>query len=124
MFVTDRKQYPNFSAHEFNCKHTGRNRMQAHFIERLQRLRTEYGRPIIITSGYRDPTHPVEAKKARPGMHSHGIASDIQCNGPECHRILQLALKHGFTGIGIQQKGNGRFIHLDLRETEPTVWSY
>ena len=27
------------------------------------------------------------------------------------------------TGIGVQQKGAGRFIHLDLRST-PTVWSY
>jgi zinc D-Ala-D-Ala carboxypeptidase len=39
---------------------------------------------------------------------------------------LRLAFKLGFTGIGVQQKGSGRFIHLDTMEggTRPTVWSY
>jgi hypothetical protein len=32
----------------------------------------------------------------------------------------------GFTGIGVQQKGTGRFIHVDLTvgQNRPTVWSY
>jgi hypothetical protein len=29
----------------------------------------------------------------------------------------------GFKGIGVQQKGAGRFIHLDDRE-DPAIWSY
>jgi hypothetical protein len=38
-------------------------------------------------------------------------------------RFLRLALELGFTGIGVQQKGTGRFIHLDLRAV-PAIWSY
>jgi len=37
-----------------------------------------------------------------------------------------LALELGFTGIGVQQKGTGRFPHLDTLEEppRPNVWSY
>jgi hypothetical protein len=41
--------------------------------------------------------------------------------------VLSLAFKHGFSGIGVQQKGTGRFIHVDVCSTElprPSVWSY
>lgn len=124
MTVTDWNRYVNFSKREFDCKHTGRNRMNTEFMDKLQALRTEYGRAMIITSGYRDPSHPVEARKAVAGTHSQGIACNIACNGPGCYLILKLALKHGFTGIGINQKGASRFIHLDIRKTTPTVWSY
>jgi hypothetical protein len=42
---------------------------------------------------------------------------------------MRLALAKGFTGIGVQQKGGGRFIHLDNLpngpgQPRPTVWSY
>lgn len=122
--VTDWSPYPNFSKREFDCKHTGRNRMRADFMAKLQALRSEFGKPMVISSGYRDPSHPVEARKSLPGTHAHGIACDIRCHGPECFEVLALALKHGFTGIGIAQKGGSRFIHLDIRRTVPTVWSY
>jgi len=43
----------------------------------------------------------------------------------QAHRLLVLACAAGFTGIGVAQKGNGRFIHLDdLQEGRPAVWSY
>jgi zinc D-Ala-D-Ala carboxypeptidase len=68
----------------------------------------------------------VEAKKASPGAHASGLACDIGVQGEEAHRLLALALEAGFTGIGVQQKGSGRFLHLDTLEGRftPTVWSY
>lgn len=124
----DWESYPNFSASEFDCKHTGRNEMQPSFMKRLQKLRTLFGRPIIITSGYRDPSHPVEANKDQPGAHTLGLAADIAVDREEAYRLLMLAFRAGFTGIGIQQKGASRFIHLDCntppRFPRPTIWSY
>lgn len=55
--------YPNFTKSEFNCRHTGKNEMKPEFMKKIQDLRLAYGKPMIITSGYRDPTHPIEAKK-------------------------------------------------------------
>jgi uncharacterized protein YcbK (DUF882 family) len=120
-------KYPNFSAKEFQCSHCGADGIQESLISKLQAMRTEYGKPMRITSGYRCPQHPIEAKKSTPGTHALGIAADIGVEGAEAHRVLELAFKHGFTGVGVQQKGTGRFIHVDIRKGElpsPMVWSY
>lgn len=116
--------YKFFTPAEMQCKHTGECRMDPAFMQRLERLRERYGKPLVVTSGYRAPSHPVEARKpGGPGMHSRGIAVDIAIQGPEAVRLLDLALELGFTGIGVQQKGDGRFLHLDTRDT-PAIWSY
>ena len=79
-----------------------------------------------VTSGYRCPDHPIEAKKPQPGAHASGCACDIGVEGQDAHRLLKLAFAAGFTGVGVQQKGSGRFIHLDTLEggPRPNVWSY
>lgn len=125
--MIDWKKFPNFSAREFTCSHCGAEGIQESHLERLQALRTEYGKSMRITSGYRCPQHPIEAKKTSPGAHALGLASDVAVEGNEAYEILRLAFKHGFTGIGVQQKGSGRFIHLDNRSGQlptPAVWSY
>ena len=118
--------YPNFSEAEFKCKHCGKVDMSADFMFRLQRLRNEYGKPMVVSSGYRCPQHPNEAKKAQPGVHAKGVAADIAIHGQDAYRLLKLAFAHGFTGIGVNQKGNGRFVHLDMmtEPPRPNVWSY
>jgi uncharacterized protein YcbK (DUF882 family) len=122
----DWSKYPNFKAAEFNCSHCGKNEMKPEFMAKLQALRTTYGKPMRVTSGYRCPQHPIEAKKAAPGAHASGCACDIGVEGADAHALLTLALGAGFTGIGVQQKGAGRFIHLDTMTTgvRPTIWSY
>ncbi len=100
--------------------------MQPAFMDKLQQLRTAYGKPMIISSGYRCPKHPIEAKKASPGAHASGQAADIAVQGNDAHQVLKLAMAAGFTGIGVQQKGGGRFLHLDTLTDfpRPNVWSY
>lgn len=125
----DWDRFANFQPHEFVCSHTGKNGMKPGFMEKLQALRTEYGKPMTVTSGYRHPTHPIEARKASPGAHASGRAADIAVQGGDALKLIELALKHGFTGIGVNQKGDGRFIHLDDLKHEPGrprpwVWSY
>lgn len=118
-------EYPNFTENEFRCKHTGKVEMVPEFMERLQRLRKAYGSTMVVTSGYRAPEHPIEAKKASPGEHSTGRAADIGIRGPEAVRLIALAHLAGFTRIGVQQKGEGRFIHLgDSPNFPPGIWSY
>ena len=119
--------YPNFSADEFNCSHCGKNEMQADFMSRLQALRMRYGKSMKITSGYRCPEHPIEAKKAKPGAHASGLACDVGVDGKQAYELMKHAFALGFTGIGVSQKGSGpRFIHLDMLEEapRPNIWSY
>jgi zinc D-Ala-D-Ala carboxypeptidase len=122
----DWNRFPNFKAAEFNCSHCGKNEMKPEFMAKLQALRTQYGKPMRVTSGYRCPQHPIEARKAAPGAHASGCAADIGIEGRDAHRLLSLAMSIGFNGIGVQQKGSGRFLHLDTLEgpTRPTLWSY
>lgn len=118
--------YPNFSKSEFDCSHTGENDMKPAFMEKLQALRTLYKKPITINSGYRSIDHPLEAKKAIKGTHTKGIAADVSCDGQDAYEIVHLAMNLGFTGIGVAQKGNMRFIHLDTwgGGPRPNIWSY
>ena len=118
--------YPNFSEAEFTCSHTGKCEMQASFMEKLQALRTAHGKAMTVTSGYRHETHPVEAEKDRPGMHTMGLAVDIACGGSDAYNIMRLAFELGFTGIGVAQSGRNRFLHLDTYTKPPrsNVWSY
>ena len=122
----DWNNYPNFKASEFACKHCGEVKMDVAFMDKLQTLRTRYGKSIIITSGYRCKSHPVEAKKATSGAHTKGKAADLAVNGQDAYKVLKIAFDLGFTGIGVNQKGQGRFIHLDTVEgaPRPNVWSY
>lgn len=98
-------------------------------MDMLTKLRVAYAKPMRVTSAYRHPTHPIEAKKPKGGTHTTGRAVDIAVDRGEAYELLGLALEIGFTGIGVQQKGNGRFLHLDNLESEsgfvrPTIWSY
>ena len=123
--IKDWAKYPNFSASEFVCKHTGQHGMKARFLDELQSIRTAYGKPMRITSGYRSPEHPIEAAKDSPGMHSSGMACDIAVGpGMDVHRLVEIAIRHGMTGIGISQRsGQPRFVHLDMGE-RIALWSY
>jgi uncharacterized protein YcbK (DUF882 family) len=127
--IKDWSIYPNFTKAEFDCKETGTNKMDSEFMAKLQAIRSEYGMALRITSGYRSPLHSIEKKKDSPGAHSSGRAADISINGKAAYKLLELAIKHGMTGIGIQQKGASRFIHLDDIENggkfpRPTIFSY
>lgn len=110
-----------FSKEEFDCQVTGNNEMKDEFIHKLDELREACGFPFVISSGYRDPSHPIEARKAKAGTHAQGIAADIAvANGAERYKIVSEAMRLGFTGVGVHKS----FIHVDIRETTPVVWEY
>ena len=111
-----------FRLEEFNCTHTNKNQMDHEFLVKLDELRERVGFPFIITSGYRDATHPAEARKAEPGTgyHCQGLAADIAVsNGFERMNIVHEAIKMGFS-IGVART----FVHVDDRKTTPVMWTY
>ena len=121
--------YKNFKAKEFACQHCGKEGISEHLVSNLQNLRTYLDFSFVISSGYRCSEHPVEIKKDTSGTHTQGIAVDILCRGDKAYKIITNAGDYGFTGIGVKQKGNDRFIHLDIAslsngKVRPTVWSY
>ncbi len=69
--------------------------MQPEFMDRLQRLGNAYGKPISVTSGFRDTSHPAEVNKKHPGPHTTGRACDIAVGGSDALLLLHLALDNG-----------------------------
>lgn len=120
-----RARWPNFSDSELACRCCGEFSSSIAFtklIDDAQAFRSESGKPLPITSGYRCAHHPIESQKATPGMHTQA-ACDFAVVGDDALKLLQFFLNKGYVGIGINQKGNARYIHID-RRTEPAIWSY
>lgn len=125
------KNYPPyFTAAELKCK-CGRcnGSMSDAFMRKLSKMRKEAGFGFILSSAYRCPAHNNRVSgTGRDGPHTTGRAVDIKCFGTKAHKVMELAFKHGMTGIGVHQKGKHakRFIHVDDLDTimRPWVWSY
>lgn len=124
-------QLRHFHIAEFECRcKCGRAEMLPAFLEKLDELREQYGKPLEVVSGYRCPRHNAAVSTTGlTGPHTTGKAADLRVDRGDAYRLLSLALALGFTGIGVQQKGASRFLHLDTLtdapgQPRPTVWSY
>ncbi len=108
----------NFTLQEFACK-DGSHQVTLHhqLLAKLQHLRDLAGKPVIITSGYRNPSYNKNVGGRPTSRHLTGEASDIQISGMHPDEVAHLAKQVGFTGIGIYKS----FIHVDIRPI-PTTW--
>lgn len=128
------ERWKNFAFTELACREKGTCRMDENTMDCLQRLREKYGKPIVITSGYRDPEHSIEKAKVEKGArnggaHVWGKAVDVSIRGAEALKFVVLAYECGFSGVGISQRGENRFVHIDTMEPldnapRPHIWSY
>jgi uncharacterized protein YcbK (DUF882 family) len=113
----------HFKAKELRCKHCGRGGVKAELLEVLEDLRAKAG-PIVINSGYRCASHPIEAAKLKPGYHFHGLAADIRATQCDLKRLYEFCRQdERIKGIGVDHQG--WYIHIDLREAVvPVTWKY
>ena len=119
----------HFSPTEFDSSDapgSGEKYMDETFVKKLDTLRGLLKVPLVITSGYRTAPYNKKIGGAPQSQHRNGHAADIAIAGEDAFKLVGLAYTLGFTGIGISQRGawDKRFIHLDLRTTEPRIWSY
>lgn len=108
---------------------SGEKFMYMPFVRMLDELRSRLGFALVISSGYRTPSYNQQiATTGANGPHTTGKAADILIRGVRAHQLLKVAFELGFTGIGINQKGQmeSRFIHLDTVEgpLRPAIWTY
>jgi len=120
-------RWPHFKASEFASRETGRFLMDTDLLDRLETLRTKWGKPLVPTSGYRTPSE--NAKKSSTGLtgpHTTGLAVDLSMGSADRYEFVKLAFAMGFTGIGVAKT----FIHLDMIPPghpsipRPMIWSY
>ncbi len=123
-----------FTLEELKCK-CGKcdsvgNEMDNQFMQVIVMLRYKLHFPFIISSAYRCPQHnnTVSASGFK-GPHTTGKAIDISVSGAQAFYLIEESLKYNISGLGINQKGDGRFIHLDMCSAKdgvsrPMIWSY
>ena len=120
----------NFTQAEVSCKCGCGFTLQPDFLQRVQRLRDVVGFALPVSSGGRCPAHNAKVSSTGAnGPHTTGRAIDLAVSRLQALLVIAAALKLGFTGIGVQQKGDKRFVHLDdlpnaPGQPRPTIWSY
>lgn len=105
---------PHFNEDEFRCRHCGElpaEGIAPDLISKLETLRGVVGKPLIVTSGYRCPTHNKAVGGATKSQHVLGTAADISARGIGVDELARAAEQVGFGGIGRYQN----FVHVDVR---------
>jgi len=78
--VYDGQVTPHFNINEFKCKANSEVLINADVIAHIQRLekfRVWYNRPMVVISGYRTPEYNTLVGGAANSQHLYGVASDI-----------------------------------------------
>ena len=121
---------PHFTKSELACKCGCGMLPEKDFMDKVENLRVRYGMPLKVSSAARCPIYNATVSKTgAAGPHTTGRAIDFAVSHLNSWLLLRLAMAEGFTGIGVNQKGDGRFIHIDdLPNAEgqprPSTWSY
>lgn len=111
-----------FKPEEFASKGNGRINIKSDLVNRLDAVRTEFGQPIKITSGYRDPAHNRRVRGSKNSQHMHGTAVDINMAGMNTktrYRLMVLLVQNGFTSFGSYDR-SPNMLHADLRDRAAT----
>ena len=108
----------HFSTREIACKGTGKLTIDTEAMDMLQRLRTNLGKPLILTSAYRSPEHNRKVGGAKASKHMEGVAFDVRMDNHDPHTFEAAARAAGFSGFGYYPKSG--FMHIDT--AEPRSW--
>jgi len=97
-------------------------RIDPALITMVEEIARRFGRPLVITSGYRSPSRNTKAGGAKYSQHMLGKAVDISGGGLTNNDRLQLvaiASSVGIKGIGVY---NGGSLHFDNRDSSRAGW--
>lgn len=104
----------NFNLKEFECPCCHTVLLNPLLVLKLQKLRDEWGLPLIITSGYRCDLHNREVGGVIRSLHKVGQAADVRVPGTEHGKFRALALGCGFTKVLCY--GSKNFVHIEIGE--------
>ena len=82
----------------------------------LESIRTHFGVPVTVSSGYRTPQYNAKVDGAAHSQHCYGTAADIMVSGqtPEAVAAYARQLMPDWGGVGVYKS----FTHVDVREAK------
>ena len=89
----------------------------------IDRARALYGKPIVVTSGFRTESHNKKVGGVKSSSHLKGLAIDVACiRSKDRFEMLTALLEVGFNRIGIAST----FIHVDVdkNKSQNVIWTY
>jgi uncharacterized protein YcbK (DUF882 family) len=90
-------------------------------VNMLKQVENHYGRPVVVTSGYRDPNHNRQVGGAQHSMHTLCAAADIQLDGVSKWALADyLRSIPGRGGVGTYCHTDS--VHIDLGEERDWNW--
>ena len=110
-------RWPSFSPAEIACRGTGAIKINTEAMDKLQSLRNRLGKPLIVRSGYRSPSHNRAVGGAPASKHMQGTAFDIAMSNHDPVAFAEAARAVGFLGFGTYPRSG--FMHIDLG---PAPW--
>lgn len=107
----------HFKVREFRC-HDGSDTIfiSPDLVQVLEKIRTHFGKPVVINSGYRTEAYNKKVGGAAYSQHKYGTAADIRITGVTPAQIAAYAekLMPNRGGIGIYKS----FCHVDVRKVK------
>lgn len=104
----------NFRVSEFACN-DGSDTIfiSPGLVTVLQKIRDHFGKPVIITSAYRNDAYNKKVGGADYSQHKYGMAADIYISGVYPATIAEFVetIMPNTGGIGIYNS----FVHVDVR---------
>ena len=109
----------------FFCPCCGHSIIDHMLLTRLDALRTLYGKPIYVNSGFRCTEHNKTVGGNPNSEHLEGKGADIKCEtSGDRYWLLKYAYQVGFRRIGLSF--DSKFIHLGVCRDRPkdVFWGY
>ena len=111
----------HFEVREFRCR-DGSDPVfvDTELVDILEKIRTHFGKPLVITSAYRTAAHNKAVGGAKYSQHCYGRAADIRVAGVTVEQLAAYAEKllPDTGGIGRYPVRSGRptgWVHVDTR---------
>jgi uncharacterized protein YcbK (DUF882 family) len=80
-----------------------------------------FGRKVVLNSGYRDPSHNAEVGGADGSFHTRCMAADFFIPGVDKRRLIAYAMRNDLVG-GLGCYPGKDFVHIDVRD-RPRGWN-
>jgi uncharacterized protein YcbK (DUF882 family) len=97
--------------------------MDQDLLVMIDKAREIYGKPIVVTSGFRTESHNEKVGGVSSSSHLKGLAIDVACiRSKDRFEMLTALLEVGFNRIGVAST----FIHVDVdkNKSQNVIWTY